>query len=273
MASAITSAQDLPRPAVPLEPIGAILDAFRTHRVVVLGENHWGQWDLEFRLALIRDPRLPAIVNDIVVESGTADLQNEMDEYMSGSAVPGDFLERVLIRAMGTFRNHIYEEFFRAVRSVNDGLPAERRLRVVLGDAPDYQSRDQHVANVIRREVLDRNRRALVVYGDEHTTRRHPIYRDDVEEEKTFVTRLESSGETVFAIWVQSTTAITSGCEQLQLLQPSISSWPRPSLALVPGTVLGSPEYYFYSPILDWRLAKRQRRMNEMVDAVLCLRH
>jgi hypothetical protein len=77
----------------------------------------------------------------------------------------------------------------------------------------------------------------------------------------------------VFSIWVQSTTAITSGCEQLAQLQPDTSSWSRPSLALVRGTVLGTPDYYFYSPILEWRQAPKQRRMEEMVDAVLCLRH
>ena len=38
--SASSSAQDAPRPAVPIDPIPAILDAFRQHDIVALGDAH-----------------------------------------------------------------------------------------------------------------------------------------------------------------------------------------------------------------------------------------
>jgi erythromycin esterase-like protein len=59
------------RAAVPVDPIVRILDAFQTHPLVALGEGgHGNEQTHRFRLALIRDPRFAATVNDIVVESG-----------------------------------------------------------------------------------------------------------------------------------------------------------------------------------------------------------
>jgi hypothetical protein len=59
-----------PIPALPSDPITGILDAFRSHRMVALGEGtHGNEQGHAFRLALIRDPRFAQTVNDIVVES------------------------------------------------------------------------------------------------------------------------------------------------------------------------------------------------------------
>ena len=45
------------KPATPLEPIAAIIDAFRTHDIVALGEGrHNNEQGYALRLALIRDP-------------------------------------------------------------------------------------------------------------------------------------------------------------------------------------------------------------------------
>jgi len=53
--------QGPPRPAVPVEPITAIIDAFRMHDVVALGEGaHNNEQSHAFRLKLLRDPRFAA---------------------------------------------------------------------------------------------------------------------------------------------------------------------------------------------------------------------
>jgi hypothetical protein len=58
------------KPAVPLEPVSAILDLFKEYRLVGLGEGPHNNIDgHRFRLSLVRDPRFPTFVNDIVVES------------------------------------------------------------------------------------------------------------------------------------------------------------------------------------------------------------
>jgi erythromycin esterase-like protein len=60
------------RSAIRIEPISGILDAFRSHQIVALGEGlHGNSQAHAFRLALIREPRFASVVNDLVVEFGS----------------------------------------------------------------------------------------------------------------------------------------------------------------------------------------------------------
>lgn len=54
--AALTTVRAQSKPATPLEPISAIIDAFRTHDIVALGEGQHNEQGYAFRLALIRDP-------------------------------------------------------------------------------------------------------------------------------------------------------------------------------------------------------------------------
>jgi erythromycin esterase-like protein len=129
-----------PGALIPVEPIAAILDAFQTHPIVALGEGpHGNEQGHAFRLALIRDPRFAATVTDIVVEFGSARYQALMDRFVNGADVPDSALKHAWQDTTVTtsvWDRPIYEEFFRVVRTVNAGLPAGRKLRVLLGDAP-----------------------------------------------------------------------------------------------------------------------------------------
>jgi len=53
--------------------------------------------------------------------------------------------------------------------------PPDRRLRVVAGDGSGSR-RNQIAADQIRREVLDKNRKALVVFGGIHFLRNRPEF-------------------------------------------------------------------------------------------------
>ena len=80
----------------------------------------------------------------------------------------------------------IYEEFFRTVREANRSLPAGQRLRVLLGDPPiDWATisnseqilelmyaRNAFAADLVRKEVLAKHRRALLLYADGHLLRK-----------------------------------------------------------------------------------------------------
>ena len=71
------------RPAArPVDAVAAILGAFRTHPVVALDEEHADERSHAFRLTLIRDPRFPFVVNDVVVEFGNALHQDVMDRFV-----------------------------------------------------------------------------------------------------------------------------------------------------------------------------------------------
>src|SRR5215471_4647200 len=143
------AAHGQPFRAVPLEPVSAILDGFRTHDVVALGEGrHNNEPGYAFRLSLIRDPRFATVVNDIVVESGSSQYQNAMDRYIHGENVPNVMLRHAwqdTTQPDTAWDVPMYEEFFAAVRAVNATLAPSRQLRVLLGEPPfdwDHATRE-----------------------------------------------------------------------------------------------------------------------------------
>ena len=70
-------------PVIPQEPIPAIVAAFKDHDVVTLGDGpHGNKRGYAFRLALVRDHRFSNVVDDIVVEFGTARYQGIMDAFI-----------------------------------------------------------------------------------------------------------------------------------------------------------------------------------------------
>ncbi|MGW2217465.1 hypothetical protein ACWCSD_20965 [Nonomuraea sp. NPDC001684] len=166
----------------------AVLSAFEHHRLVAVGESHGQQEHGDAQQMLLTDPRLPDVVDDIVVEFGNALYQPVIDRFVAGAAVEDHVLRQVWRNTTqspgGTGDQPIREQFFRTVRAVNWTLPAARRIRVLLGDPPiDWSrittqdqvdgflaQRDTHMASLVRREVLARNRRALICYGSGHVT-------------------------------------------------------------------------------------------------------
>lgn len=256
------SAQDASAPSTPLDAVGTILEAFRTHNLVALGEgNHNNEQGHQFRLALIRDPRFAATVNDIVVECGNARYQDTMDRFVSGADVADDVLRKVwqdTTQPQTVWDVPIYEEFFRAVRTLNQSLPSERRLRVLLGDPPidwdvihsredmgkwlGFSDRDAFPAGVIQREVLAKNRHALIVYGDMHFQRRNLLSNFEMRDAaaQTMVSLLERTTR-VFTIWTNTNI-------DLQTVQADVASWAKPSLTMLRGSLLGAKDFTFYLP-------------------------
>lgn len=251
-----------PQPAIPLEPISAILEAFKTHQIVLLGEPHAIEQAHAFRVALIRDPRFSRIVNDIVVECGNARFQDVMDRFIRGDAIPESSVQPAWRNTVGspgtTCDLPIYADFIRAVRAVNAQLPKERQLRVLLGDPPiDWdnvhsfenalkwaEARDSHIADVARREVLAKRRRALMIFGDGHLLRRNPRTNYATEPDDLsgpFAAILEKiPGVRLFTI---SSLAVY---KDLTTIQADVDSWRAPSLVLLRGTTLGAEDFMEY---------------------------
>src|SRR4029453_16611110 len=170
----VSTQPSAPKPAVPIDPVSGILEAFRSHTLVALAEGrHKNEQAHAVRLTLVRAPRFAAVVNDIVVEFGSARFQDVIDRFVAGEPIADESLRRVwedTTAANAVWDVPIYEEFFRAVRRINQSAPRERQLRVLLGDPPfDWDAvktkddfarltkiadRDGHAAALIRREVL-----------------------------------------------------------------------------------------------------------------------
>jgi hypothetical protein len=75
----------------------------------------------------------------------------------------------------------VYEEFIVAVRAINSNLRSSERIRVLAADYPiEWNThvsnvaldRDGSAAALIQREVLSRNRKALILFGSAHLYRR-----------------------------------------------------------------------------------------------------
>jgi hypothetical protein len=102
--------------------------------------------------------------------------------------------------------------------------------------------RDRYPADLIRREVLAKQRRALVVYGAMHLQRRNLFsnYEPGESALPTIVSLLEAARATkVFTIWVNA---------HVEKLQADVASWGKPSIAIIRGTVLGAADFTFYYP-------------------------
>ena len=285
-----------PRPATPVEPVAALIDALRSHDVVALDEGaHGNEQGHALRLALIRHPAFAGAVNDIVVEFGSARYQDVIDRFVRGEPVDHDTLRHVWqdTTQHGVWDVPMYEAFFRAVRAINAPLARDRQVRVLLGDPPidwaqirtpqDHfawlRKRDTHAADLIQREVLAKRRRALLLYGGIHLQRRHisanyePI--DDADTVISILDRARSAR--IF-------TVATPATIDLQTLQATVASWPVPSLAMLRGTELGAIDYARYVPSETTRFAVkdgvpaplpreqwRVKPMEDQFDAVLYL--
>jgi hypothetical protein len=168
-----------PEPAIP-----AIMKAFENFEVVAMPAAH-GEKDIDdLILSLLRDPRLPASVNDIVVECGNMRYQPILDSYIAGENVPFTEVQRVwrdtTVQQM-CGASGFYEQLFPLVRSLNRHLPAASRLRVVAADPPidwskirsyddlrPFFDRDGNIASVMEAEVLSKHRKALMLFGIAH---------------------------------------------------------------------------------------------------------
>lgn len=244
-----------PHAATPVDPLAAILEAFRTHNVVTLTDPHGNVQIQSFLLSLVRDPRFADVANDIVIETASARYQDVLDRFVRGDDVdPGSLRKTWEDHTVPNSLGVQAEEFIRAVRGVNTSLAEAKRLRVLAGDPPiDWDNvvsrqdharwielRDSYPADLIRRQVLDRGRRALVVYGQGHLPRRQIATNYDMSawQAQTVVSLLERDHTAkVFNIWT-----LNRSVE----LPEQTKSWHVPSLAVLRGTTLGASDFAVY---------------------------
>ncbi|WP_410622327.1 hypothetical protein [Amycolatopsis sp. cmx-8-4] len=160
---------------------GALLAAFDDHALVAKSSPDVGS----FLLDLVRDPRLPGKVNDIAVECGNSLYQPILDAYIAGADIPIADVRPVWRNTtqpscgFSTF----YEQLFPLVRQVNTTLPASRRIRVLACDPPvdwsrihhpadftPFEDRDPAIVSVLKTQVLQKHRKALLLFGLGHLT-------------------------------------------------------------------------------------------------------
>jgi hypothetical protein len=243
--------------ATPEDPVAAIVAAFRTHDIVTLTDPHGNAQVQAFLLSLVRDPRFTEAAHDIVIETASARYQDALDRFVKGDKVDRAVLrkaweEHTVANSLGVQADELIE----AVRAVNASLSEPRRLRVIAGDPPiDWDNitqghdgrrwmelRDSYPADLVRRQVLDRGRKALVIYGQGHLQRRQIVANYDIStwQAQTVVSLLERDhAARVFNIW----TPLDRSVE----LPQEVAAWRVPSLAVLRGTSLGARDFGLYS--------------------------
>jgi hypothetical protein len=218
----------------------AVLEAFKTHRLVGLGQAEGLQTQGDALTLLLSDPRLPGLVDDIVVEFGNALYQHTIDRFIAGQPVEDADLRLVwrntTLSPFDTLDEPMHEQAYRAVRAANWPLPADKRMRVLLGGTPiDWsktrtrrqylkaasQPNDGHMAAVVKNAVVAKGRRALLVSGAD------AFIRPNVMERLT--------GERVYAIVAMVPTA-----GNRVGLAKRLSGYPRFTVIPAAGTWLGS---------------------------------
>ena len=133
----------LPPPPSGLTPLNAadfVLKQLDQYPMVGIGDQHMCLEFYDFIQRLVRDPRLPGKIQDIVVEAGNPRYQALIDRYvLEGKIVALADRRRIWQEAtMGWYEANspVYEQFFDTMRRVNLALPKDKRIRVILGDAP-----------------------------------------------------------------------------------------------------------------------------------------
>lgn len=194
----------------------AVLAAFARHRLVAIGEIHGLQEHHDLLVMLLTDPRLPAVVDAVLVEGGNSLYQDTVDRYVGGFPVQNADLRQVwrdtTNSPLATGDEPITEHFYRTIRAVNWRLPAGDRIRVLLGDppidwpkitAPDQvfalrAQRDTFAASLVKREVLDKGGRALICYGSGHVF--HAAAKTNVGPPGVVSLLEQQTGERVYSI-------------------------------------------------------------------------
>lgn len=191
----LPSTLSAPPRAIGVAAADAVVDAFRDHPVIAVGEYHGSSAEHEFLRDLLGDERLAGVIDDVAVEFGNARHQRTIDRFVRGETVAEAELEQVwtdTTQQSGVWDDPVYRRFFEEVRALNLTRARDSRLRVLLGDPPiewaaitatvdcddadpsclDYWilRRDQHFSSVVQSSI-DRGRNVLVIAGAGHVLR------------------------------------------------------------------------------------------------------
>src|ERR1022692_2050048 len=127
-----------------------VLEAFKTHRLPGIGEKHRPQNTHHRRGMLLADPRLPEVVDDIIVEFGNALYQDTMDRFIAGQPVDNADLRPVWRNTtqspLDTYDAPVYEQFYRTVRAANWTLPPASSSACCWATRPSTGPRSQTAA-------------------------------------------------------------------------------------------------------------------------------
>jgi hypothetical protein len=257
----------LPAPTV-RPAIDGILAGFQNHPLVAIGNYEDYAQEEDFYAALVRDPRFAREVGNVVVEFGAGEHQDIIDRYLNGENVSFSDLRKVWTDIVGFNIPYAigYVNFFVTVRDVNRALPPSQRIHVWLGEPPIdwskikskeefvkyYPQRDTHPIEIIEKEILAKNKKALIIYGDGHFYALKSLPSPGFPRLLPPLEQKHPGAIFIVQMYVGfSTKACTTNFEQ------SIQSWPTPALAApIKGTSIGRQLYGSGCDVVDPKILR-----------------
>jgi hypothetical protein len=237
------------QPEIKLEPANmAVLDAFRSHDIVMLGESHGNKQEYEWLRSLIATSEFADQIDDIVMEFGNSLYQKSVDRYTRGEDIPLDDVQRAwrdTVASVGP-PSPVYASLYQAVRETNMRRRGKHQIRVLCGDPgidwqevkegkdilPFLRTREQSYVRVVKDEVLAKHHHALLIMGAGHFLRHvdsMPSRRQfDIERE------LRADGANPYLIVIGTNT--TGGPEGLDR---RFDSWAAPVIVPLNGNWVG----------------------------------
>jgi len=184
-------------------PEDYVISKFADHQIVFLGEYHRIRHDVELVQRLM--PLLyKAGIHNLGIEFGAEELQAEADRLVTADVYDPLLARSLMFRWEPWWGYHEYIELYHAAWDVNRSRPkGAAPFRIVnLGYRVDFSQlqgertpevmrkvfargdTDVFMADVIRREFLDKGEKALIYSGSHHafTRYRQPIYNPDTNQ-------------------------------------------------------------------------------------------
>jgi hypothetical protein len=233
-------AQDNPKPQ---DATVAVLRAFETHNIVMIGEIHSNKQEYDWYRSLVATPDFADRVDDIVLEVGNSLYQKSVDAYVSGEDIPMEEVQKAWRNTVGLTgpQSPAVAGLYDAVRETNIRRRGKHQMRIVCGDPPvdwdkvndeqdvtPYAShRDDWYAQVVRDEVLAKNHRALLIMGAMHFLRNSSIGPGPTIEPKL----RRSGAKTYLIIFGTNTTG------DQDRMDPRFDSWVAPTIVSTSGWI------------------------------------
>jgi hypothetical protein len=280
--------------AIAVDGVEGVLKALETHQLVGVSEHHRNKQVHDFLQSLITAPGFAERVDDIIVECGNALYQDVMDRYMSGEEVPREEFQKVWRNTtqLLVWDSPLYEALFETIREVNQKLPVEEQVRVVLADPPidwskvknkdDYDpfaSRDPDWVRVIENDVLKKGRTGFLIAGGVHYWARSA--RNDF---KPVPIEEASLGEALDQRYPDNNFFYIALVPSTGSFSKQFSTWQVPSMIVLKDTTLGAKSFGHLraTPVIVRRLVDGKKTwvelqadnwppMEEMVDGLLYL--
>jgi len=220
----------------------AVLHAFETHDIVIIGEIHGNKQEYEWLRSLVVTPEFADRVDDIVMEFGNSLYQKSVDRYIAGEDIPTDQVQKAWRNMVGAIGppSPVYASLYQAVRETNMKRPGKHQMRVLCADPyinwekvkdrediePYLSHRDEWFTEVVKEDVLAKHHRALLVMGWGHFLRgQGPNYIEP---------HLRKAGAKTYLIVFG--TNVVGGYDDLDY---RFDSWPTPSVVALANNWVG----------------------------------